>query len=80
MHLRSLADSVYRSVTPPRLNAPVLRLQVIMCHPTSHLLNNEADAYKELCGFTAHGVGDPTDSLGACSLKTQRSPRNSWAE
>jgi hypothetical protein len=51
-----------------------------MCHPTSHLLNNEADAYKELCGFTAHGVGDPTDSLGACSLKPQRSPRNSWAE
>jgi threonine aldolase len=43
--------------------------KVIMVHPTSHLLNHEADAFARLCGFTAVQVGDPNTALSAAAVR-----------
>jgi threonine aldolase len=44
--------------------------KIIMVHPTSHLLNHEADSFEQLCGFSAVTVGDPSLALSADAVRT----------
>jgi threonine aldolase len=43
--------------------------RVIMVHPTSHLLNHEANSFNHLCGFSAVEVGDPNQALTAEAVR-----------
>ena len=57
--------------------AAAVPAKTFLCHPTSHLLLHESDAYAELCGFEAVQSGEATLAISAASVEAALEQRRS---